>query len=260
MKAIILAAGRGTRMGDYGKDKPKSLLELEGKSLLQRQVDTLRAAGIEDVVIVTGFRHELIALEGVRTFHNPLYATTNMVESLLCARTDLEGHVVVAYADILYSKALVKTLLADVRGDVEVAVDTDWRRYWTERYGTTETDLESLSVQDGMIQKLGRPVESSTGLDHRYVGLLKFNASAWPRVLDLYDRKRQEGASWLSSGKPFEQGYMTDLLNELIQEGGQVAACAVQGGWLEFDTATDYEMALSLMAKNTMEQYIPELK
>jgi len=260
MKAIILAAGRGTRMGVYGKDKPKSLLEIEGTSLLQRQVDTLRAAGIEDVVIITGFCHELIALEGVRTFHNPLFATTNMVESLLCARSELDGPVVVAYADILYSEELVKTLLSDLRGDVEVAVDTDWRRYWTERYGTTETDLESLTVQDGMIQELGRSVESSLGLDYRYIGLLKFNASAWPRVFALYDRKRQEGGSWLSSGKSFEQGYMTDLLNELIQQGGQVAACMVQGGWLEFDEQTDYELALRLAAENRLNQYIPGLQ
>jgi len=257
MKAIILAAGRGTRMGPYGKDKPKSLLQIKGYSLLQRQVETLRAAGIHEIVIVTGFRHDLISLPDVRYCHNPRYATTNMVESLLCARSELVGPVVVAYADILYSTEMVEKLMADEQGEVAVAVDMDWRSYWEERYGTTETDLESLTIRDGFIQELGRPVASSKGLGHRYIGLLKFNAQVWPKVFNLYDQKRSRNELWISSGKPFEQGYMTDLLNELIAHGVGVAASAVHGGWFEFDTETDYELALRLVAENKMDRFVP---
>ena len=85
MKAIILAAGRGSRLKGLTDDRPKCLVELGGVRLLDWQLAALKAAGIEDVVVVTGYRADLLQAEGVRTIHNPDWARTNMVRSLLCA-------------------------------------------------------------------------------------------------------------------------------------------------------------------------------
>ena len=60
MKGIILAAGRGSRLGRYTDDRPKSLITLGGKTLMQRSLDNLRAAGFEEVVVVVGYRHTML--------------------------------------------------------------------------------------------------------------------------------------------------------------------------------------------------------
>ena len=102
MRAIILAAGRGSRLGHYGKDRPKCLVELGGISLIQRQLATLRSLGIEDIVLVTGYRAEMLALPGTRQILNPRWAETNMVESLFAAASSFAEDFIVSYGDIVY--------------------------------------------------------------------------------------------------------------------------------------------------------------
>lgn len=82
MKAIILAAGRCSRMKDLTDDRPKCLVELRGKPLLEWQLIALRAAGISEIAIVTGYKRELLCNRGLHEFHNPRWADTNMVSSL----------------------------------------------------------------------------------------------------------------------------------------------------------------------------------
>ncbi len=240
MKAIILAAGMGTRMGRYGRDVPKGMIEFAGKPLLEWQLASLAAAGIAEVVIVTGYMREAIAYPQARYYHNADYASTNMVESLMCAREELDEDVLVCYADILYTPVLVRKT-CETQGTVIVAADAAWRQYWELRYGTTDTDVESFVVRDDRIVELGKPLPTSDGVRHRYIGLIRFARDAWAEVLSLYDRKKAVGTAWLQSGSAFPKGYMTDLLHELIMAGTRIAPCITEKQWLEFDTEQDYE-------------------
>lgn len=79
MKAIILAAGRGSRMKGLTDQKPKCLVELRGKTLLEWQLKALREAGVSEIAVVTGYRRELLAAYGLTEFHNPRWAETNML-------------------------------------------------------------------------------------------------------------------------------------------------------------------------------------
>ena len=104
MKAIILAAGRGSRMKSLTDEKPKCLIELNGKPLLEWQLEALRGAGIEDIAIVTGYKKELLHRYGLKEFHNSLWAETQMVSSLMCANEWLQqSECVVSYSDIFMS-------------------------------------------------------------------------------------------------------------------------------------------------------------
>jgi len=251
---VILAAGQGVRMGKYTRDLPKGMLDFDGKPLLAWQLAALREAGVNQIVIVTGYRKGAIRFEGVRYYDNPRFDCTNMVESLMCAGQELEGDLLICYADILYTPELIEKLIGE-EGEVAVAVDSAWRDYWTMRYGTTEHDLETLTVDSGRIVELGRAVESSEGIDYRYIGLLKFSKDVWPKAFELYDGKKARRERWLASGKPFEQGYMTDLLSELIRVGVNLAPCVTARQWLEFDTERDYELACEHRRQGTLSRY-----
>lgn len=248
MKAIILAAGMGTRLGKYTENLPKGMLSFNGKPLIEWQIQNLRKAGINDIIIITGYKKETINYLYIKYYNNPLFAETNMVESMFCAREELNTDVLVAYSDILYTPQLAK-LCKESTANIGVAVDKNWREYWTMRYNSTEFDLESLQVSDGKIVELGKSLTSSAGIDYRYIGLIKFSKAGIQKALEIYDTKKTKMEQWKQSGKAFPQGYMTDLLNEIILSNYEVNPVISDGGWLEFDTNEDYEITCKLQAE-----------
>lgn len=244
-RAIILAAGMGTRLSKYTAELPKGMLAFNGKPLIEWQIETLRKVGISDINIVTGYHKEKIDFPSVTYYHNSKFSTTNMLESLMCAREKFDEDLLVSYADIIYTPQLA-ALVSESGKNISVAVDSDWRTYWQMRYGTTENDLESLTVRDSRIIELGKSVLTSVGLDYRYIGLLKFTKKGLETATQIYDTKKRKNESWIQSGKQFELGYMTDLLNEIILSEYEVSPVVSNGGWLEFDTNEDYEVQNNL--------------
>ena len=108
MKAIILAAGRGSRMKRLTEQRPKCLVQLHGKALLDWQLDALRKSGIKQIAIVTGYKRELLTNRGLVEFYNSHWSKTNMVASLACAKEWLKtDECIVSYSDIFYSSAVV---------------------------------------------------------------------------------------------------------------------------------------------------------
>lgn len=243
MKAIVLAAGKGTRLKQYTKGLPKGMLEFGGRTLIERQIDTYRRNGVSDISIVAGYAADKIEYTGVTYFYNPDYDSTNMVETLWRARSKLTGEVIVSYADIVFEDRLLIGAMQDQR-DVGVVVDTAWREYWQLRHGSDQVDIESLAIgEGGRIVELGKEVNTPEGIDGRYVGIIHFSPAGIEKMVALYMEAREKhwNQPWGLSGNPFQKAYMTDLLQEMINKGTRVGAVLVEHGWLEFDTVEDYE-------------------
>lgn len=257
MKAVILAAGMGTRLIKYTENLPKGMLSFRGKPLLLWQIERFREVGINDIVIVTGYQKDKIQFPNIRYYHNERYAETNMVESLMCLGNELvEDDLIVAYSDVIFSKKLLEKVIA-TKAELVVAADEAWRSYWHKRYGTTETDLESLTVNDQLdIIELGKPITTSQDVIYRYIGLNRFSQSALRAAVTLHQQKKATFAHWLPSNKPFYQGYFTDLINELVQQGVKAKIADTKGDWLEFDTEMDYEMVLALDEREQLAELI----
>ena len=148
MRAVILAAGRGSRLGQTGNQRPKCLVELAGKPLIDRQMAALRRAGIEEIGIVRGYRAEMINYPDVFYFANNRWAETNMVMSLTCAAEWLRsGTVIVSYSDIFYRSELVRGL-AQAPGQLVITYDQDWRRLWTRRFAEPLSDAETFRIDN----------------------------------------------------------------------------------------------------------------
>src|SRR5206468_12621227 len=126
MKAIILSAGQGSRLGHLVDDRPKCLIEFNGRSLLDRQLDALEMNGIENAVVVTGFREEQVeeALSkrnkgpAVRTIYNPFYKVADNTGSLYMARESLAGDCLVWNGDTLVSNALMSRVVNNARAGI----------------------------------------------------------------------------------------------------------------------------------------------
>ena len=258
MKAIILAAGQGTRLKKYTQNLPKGMLDFAGKTLIERQIEVYREAGMEKIIVVRGFAANKITYPGVTYYTNEDYATTNMVESLLAAESEFDDDVIVGYSDIIFEKRLLEGMMAD-RSDFAVAVDDAWKSYWQRRYGRIDFDTESLSIdENGEIRELGKENPPLDRIDARYIGLLKFSGSGLGFIKELLaDAKSKLGNKpWQQSGKPVRQAYMTDLLNAVIESGQKVKAVRFEHGWLEFDTNEDYEKAVEWKEKGELGELI----
>ena len=173
MRGIILAAGRGSRMGPFGDDRPKCLVELEGRPLIERQVAALRRGGVEQIGVVRGYRAELIDITRHHRFANERWAQTKMVISLAAAAAWLRsGTVIVSYGDIFYRNELVRGL-ASAPGQLVVAYDRDWRRLWTRRFACPLSDAETFRIDAaGQLLEIGGKTTRIEDIGGQYMGLL----------------------------------------------------------------------------------------
>lgn len=232
MKAIILAAGRGSRMKNLTDERPKCLVELRGKTLLDWQLEALRAAGIMEIGIVTGYKRELLTGRGLTEFHNARWAETNMVSSLACAQTWLQTEpCIVSYSDIFYSPMAVQSLMT-CSASLAVTYDPNWLELWTQRFGDPLLDAETFRLTpEHTLAEIGNKPTSVDEVEGQYMGLLRFTPEWWAQVLRI--------RSGLTSEQR-DKMHMTGILQEVI-DAGRLAVVAVPytGEWGEIDSATD---------------------
>jgi choline kinase len=258
VKAIILAAGMGTRLGKYTKDLPKGMLNFNGKSLIEWQVETLRACGINDIVIIKGYMPDKINISGVKYYINNDFVETNMVETLFTAEKEMDDEILVCYSDILYEKEVIRKIL-DAKVDVGVTVDEDYWEYWKARLDEPEDDTESLIIDDdGKIIDLGDTDCSIDKAKVRYVGLIKFSQKGIESLKNVYhenkDKYFDKDEPWLMS-KSFKKAYMTCMLQAIINTGQRVDPIRIRHGWLEFDTIEDYERTSNWLKTGNLERF-----
>jgi choline kinase len=257
MKAIILAAGMGTRLGKYTENLPKCMLNFNGKPILQQQIETLKSCGINDIIIVKGYEPDKIQIQGVKYYENKDYATTNMVETLMTAEPEMDDEILVCYADILYEKRIIKKIL-ESKVNIGVTVDQDYWDYWKARLEKPEDDTESLVINNNKITELG---DTNCQLDKakvRYVGLIKFSKDGINALKEVYHKNKElyfnKDEPWLRS-KSFKKAYMTCMLQALINENCEVNPIIIEHGWLEFDTVEDYDNYNKWLEENTLNKF-----
>jgi len=236
MRAILLAAGRGSRLGELTEEEPKCRTMLLGKRLLDRQLEALRAAGIREIAIVRGYRAERIRVEGVAYYDNAQWADTNMVASLCCAASWLEQEpCVVSYTDIVYSPAAIELLARGAaEADIVIPYSTQWRALWEARFHDPLTDAETFRLTaDGGVAEIGGVPAALEEVEGQFMGLLRLTPGGWRTIRTFLD-----GCS------PAEQARMdvTSLLAGLLGQGVAITALPYDGVWLEVDRASDLQL------------------
>lgn len=254
MRAIILAAGTGSRMEELTHDKPKCMINLFGKPLIERQLQVLRTCGIENIAIVGGYLADKLKALKLPLVVNRRYAETNMVTTLFCAESFMQAgdDLIISYGDIVFEKRVLDTLLA-VKAPIAVVVDKNWRDYWAERMEDPLSDAETLKLKGkDRIIELGKKTNSYNDIEGQYIGLFKVSGDyveSFAKEWHLMDRKV------LYDGKDFENMYMTSYLQHLIEKDWVVRAAFIYSGWLEIDTVEDLKMYGNLLAEDKLKNY-----
>ncbi len=174
MKVIILSAGQGSRLGHLVDDRPKCLIDFNGRSLLDRQLDTLEANGVHEAVVVTGFHDELVQQAitkrsggpRVRTVFNPFYKVADNTGSLYMAREELSGDCLVWNGDTLVSTALMAKVVGNDRSGICVTIDR--------KQAYDEDDMKVVE-QGGRLKAIGKRLDLAS-VNAESIGLLAFRA------------------------------------------------------------------------------------
>ena len=236
MRAIILAAGEGKRLRPYTSNKPKCMVEIEGKSLIDRQINVLNKNGIDDIIIIGGYKSEMLKGKGNKLLVNPRYHETNMVWTLFCAEDYLNEELVVSYGDIVYSADILSSLISS-KNDISVTIDMNWEDYWRERNENPLDDAETLRIsKDGSIEEIGQKPNSLAEIQGQYMGLLKFSPEGLRLLRDSFSNYKKNG---LIMDKTCENAFMTDLLMQLIVDKIKIQSVKVFSPWIEVDTVDD---------------------
>jgi len=239
MKAIILSAGQGSRLGHLVDDRPKCLIEFNGRSLLDRQLDALHTNGVQEAVVVTGFHDELVeqalaARKGgpqVRTVFNPFYKVADNTGSLYMAREELGGDCLVWNGDTLVSNSLMARVVGNDRSGICVTIDR-------KADGYDEDDMKVVE-EGGRLKEIGKRIHQ--GVNAESIGLLAFRAGGAGQFREAVERamRTPEGTTiW----------YLR-VINHIAQSG-EVWTLDIHGEeWGEVDFPADVDLAVELTAR-----------
>jgi choline kinase len=239
MKAIILSAGQGSRLGHLVDDWPKCLIDFNGRSLLDRQLDTLEANGVHEAVVVSGFHDDLVeqaiaARTGgpkVRTIYNPFYKVADNTGSLYLAREELSGDCLVWNGDTLVSRSLMAKVVANRQPGICVTIDR--------KDGYDDDDMKVVE-DGGKLKAIGKRLDLGT-VNAESIGLLAFRAGGAEQFRGAIERamRTPEGTTiW----------YLR-VINH-IAESADVWTLDIHGEeWGEVDFPPDVDNARELTAR-----------
>jgi len=235
-KAILLSAGKGSRLLPLTADRPKCLIEFSGKSLLEWQLDTLRAAGVDEIVIVTGFREELVEAvaaqrSGVRTLFNPFYHVADNLGSVWMARKELQGELLILNGDTLVSPSLLARVLGARTGPIAVTTD--------EKPSYDSDDMKVLTDGDRLL-RIGKSLEAGR-YNGESIGLIAFRADGAERFVAKVEA--------MMRGPEGTRRWYLRAIDELAQDGADIRTVSIQGEeWQEVDFPEDLAKAEALTA------------
>lgn len=254
VRAVVIAAGAGKSLLPLTEDRPKCMLDVKGRTLLDRQLETLRACGIAEIAVVRGYRKETVQASGVRFYDNDAYERTGELASLFAAEAELAGRALVLYGDVLFERALLERMLR-AEGDVVIAVDRAWidqREHLLPLAKPVDLVLTSAPPPAGrrsladergdVLVRVGQrvPPEEAHG---EFVGLALFSPAGLARAREVYAQAAAAGRAPFHEAPSVETADLTDLLQALVDAGQPVTCVSTWKGWLDIDTFEDYQRA-----------------
>jgi phosphoenolpyruvate phosphomutase len=229
------------------QDRPKAMLDVKGRTILERQVGALNRCGISDVVVVRGYKKEQVAVPGVRFVDNDRFQDTGEIYSLFRAEESLRGPVVVLYGDIIFEPWILEKLVRTA-ADISIVMDRAFHDAFKAGLApagpldlvVTETPPNGrrfMAPENGSrVLRIG-PQIAPADAHGEYIGLAMFSAKGAAALRAVHD----ELASGRAEG--LERAALPQLLQALVDRGDEVTAVDVHKGWMEVDSFEDYRRA-----------------
>jgi choline kinase len=239
MKAIILSAGRGSRLLPLTETLPKCLLNVGGRTVIRHQLDTLAACGIREAVVITGFMPHLVEAEiakaqgmEVRALFNPFYHIADNLASCWMARGEMKGDFLLINGDTLFDEPLLRKVIAAKTTGISVTIS---------RKGVFDEDDMKVTLEGDRLTAIGKTLTPEQ-TDAESIGMLRFTGEGPARFtgqLEAMMRTPEGNTSWFLKA-----------INAMAGRGEVVATCDITGhSFAELDTQEDYEILQQLFGQ-----------
>lgn len=254
MKAIIVAAGRGRRLGSETAEIPKCMVPVAGRPILHRQLASLADAGVTDFVVVRGYLGDRISAPGfaLRFVDNPDWDHNNILASLMYAAHEMDSGFVFSYSDIVFAPAHAREV-ARATADVALVIDRRWSETYVGRLKHPIPEAELASVRHTpagpIVDRVGKTVVPPGEAAGEFTGLAKFSAAGATELRRVWRDALQGKGEGGGLDRPFgraaqlRQAYLSDALNALADRGFAPTPVLVDGRWREIDTEEDLARA-----------------
>ena len=232
MRAIILVAGRGTRLPKNLSKNPKSFLKIGKYTIIDKLIENFTFLGINKIALVTGYKKNKFNKFKLKTFHNEKWKKPNMVYSLNKANDWLsKDECIVSYGDILYEKKAIKNLIKE-KHSLSILYDPFWKKLWTKRFVNPLSDAETFKIsKKNKILEIGKKTSSYKDIQGQYMGLMKFQPKGWKQFKNCLKNDFKNKYSNL---------YLTDIFQKLIEKKIFIKSSKYIGRWAEVDSKKDY--------------------
>ena len=243
MKVIILAAGRGTRLGYHTKEIPKGLVDVNGKSIIERQIELFKKNGITEIVIVRGYKKEKFCWNDVTFIDNEDFANNNQLASLVLAQNMVSGNVLILFGDLIFEQTILDQILAS-SSDISIAVDLNWKERYDENRNNQFPAL--AEIENDKITRISENKslarKKSSG---EFFGIMKLSSKGSKILTDVIEKTKHRKGKFHDSHS-FAMGKIPDIIEEIIDLGFTVKPILVSDKWFEVDTILDLEKAKTI--------------
>ena len=250
-KVVIPAAGEPKE--EIVRNIPTAMLDINGKSVLQRQVDVLKRCGIADVVVVRGYKKEKINVGSLKHYDTDDYKRGSLF-SLFAAKEEMENGFIVIFSDIIFDESIINNLLRS-RGDITIVADASYpfhrheidkeldlmigkqkSRYYREPSLTTEKEVSFIG------KKIKKDIAT-----HEFIGIARFSAYGAQNLIQVYEDCAKNHKGRFHESESFERASIVDMLKEMIDRGFGVHYIETNKGWMEIHNKKDYEIAKKMV-------------
>ena len=244
MKAIIIAAGQGLRLGDLTKNLPKSLLDINGKSILERQTELLQANGITEIIVVTGPNQEKFSDKKLKYVKDNFYENHEQLGSLMEARNFFNSELLILFSDVLFDNQVLSKII-NSNEDFNIAVDPNWEKNYTGRTEHPISQADLALIENNLIIKIMKNLipENNCKITE-FIGIIKLSQKGAEKFVNHY--KNLENS--IDKNKLIKKWYLTNMLQDLIDNNNSIFPITIEGNWCEIDTVQDLERARKLFS------------
>src|SRR3989344_6730984 len=241
MRVIIVAAGSSTRLGHITKNIPKGLLEVNGKSIIGRQVELYKNNGLTDIVIITGPHKEKFDFNNVAYIADENHEKHDVLGSMMVAKNYMNTDVLISYSDILFDDSILKQML-EFNDDIGIGVDMNWLQVYKNRTQHPITDADNVLINNGVVVKTRKNIsECDKNILGEFIGLIRLSANGAKMFVKLHKKLEKNHKGKFHESVSYEKAVPTDMFQELINSGIIVKPIIVSGKWREIDTPQDLE-------------------
>jgi len=257
--AVIPVAGDHLQehsMKNISEDIPFSMLDINGKPLLQRQVEVLNKCKIYSINAVVGYKKEGVGVDGVKLIHNPDYSNTGILYSIMCALNNIDEKTIICYGDVIFDHVILNRIM-ESKEDITLLIDNSYdpkhaynkkRKELVIVEGTTLKTKRSLHSNElRRIEKIGTNLNPAK-CQSEFPGIVLLSRKGVEVVKKIYRTSlgKYSGKPFYSVDK-FENALFSDILQEIINSDFPVYGMEANSGWLEIHSFEDYKLACTII-------------